>query len=356
MVDSFAIRSGATRAEPRGTRAARLWLGALMLLVFTMVLVGGATRLTGSGLSITEWRPVTGAVPPLSDAMWQVEFDRYRDSPQYDLLNAGMSLEEFKTIYWWEWAHRQLGRFIGLFYGAGLLWLAVRRAVAPRTLAILGGMGLLLGLQGVVGWVMVASGLEPGMVSVAPVRLALHLVLACLFFAAVVTMFVRLGGAAPEGVAARPAALWGARLLVVLAFVQIGLGGLVAGHDAGLTYNTWPLMDGRFLPSGLTLLEPIWRNVIENVATVQFMHRLGGYVLAAAVLAYAVAIRGGPPVSRERALLASVLVVAQVALGIATLLKAVPVGLALAHQGLALILLLVLVWHATVLGRSAAVS
>jgi cytochrome c oxidase assembly protein subunit 15 len=353
MVDSFAVPSGATRAEPRGTRAARLWLGALILLVFAMVLVGGSTRLTGSGLSITEWRPVTGAVPPLSEAMWQAEFDRYRDSPQYDLLNAGISLQEFKTIYWWEWAHRQLGRFIGLFYVAGFLWLAAKRAVAPRTLAVLGGMGLLLGMQGLVGWIMVASGLQPGMVSVAPTRLALHLVLACLFFAAIVMMFVRLGGAGLEGVHARPAALWGARFLVVLAFVQIGLGGLVAGHDAGFTYNTWPLMDGRFVPTGLTLLEPIWRNVIENVATVQFMHRFGGYVLAAAVLAYAVAVRGGPAASRERALLASVLVVAQVALGIATLLQVVPVGLALAHQGLALILLMVLVWNASTLGRSA---
>src|SRR5687768_10647381 len=200
MVDSFAIASGATRAEPRGAGAARLWLGALILLVFVMVLVGGATRLTGSGLSITEWRPVTGAVPPLSDAMWRAEFDRYRDSPQYDLLNAGMSLEEFKTIYWWEWAHRQLGRLIGLFYVAGFVWLAVKRAVAPRTLAVLGGMGLLLGMQGLVGWIMVASGLQPGMVSVAPARLALHLVLACLFFAAIIMMFVRLGGAGPERV------------------------------------------------------------------------------------------------------------------------------------------------------------
>jgi cytochrome c oxidase assembly protein subunit 15 len=298
---------------------------------------------------------VTGAVPPLSEAMWRAEFERYRASPQYDLLNAGMSLEAFKTIYWWEWAHRQLGRFIGLFYIAGFLWLAVQRAVAPRTLAVLAGMGLLLGLQGLVGWIMVASGLEPGMVSVAPLRLMLHLLLACLFFAALVTMFVRLGGAAPDGVRAGLAALWGARLLVVLAFVQIGLGGLVAGHDAGLTYNTWPLMDGHLVPSGLTLLDPIWRNFLENVATVQFSHRLGAYVLVAATLAYAIANRAGPIACRERALLASLLVMAQVALGVATLVRGVPIELALAHQGLALILLLVLVWNASALARSAEV-
>src|SRR4051812_38245138 len=164
-----------------------------------MVLVGGATRLTESGLSITEWNLLAGALPPFSEADWQTAFNHYRQSPQYDLLNHGMSLEAFKTIYWWEWAHRELGRFIGLVYIAGFLWFSVRRAVQGRVLAILAAMGLLLGAQGVVGWIMVASGLRPGMSAVEPLRLALHLTLASLFFAALVAMYVRLGGAAPEG-------------------------------------------------------------------------------------------------------------------------------------------------------------
>jgi cytochrome c oxidase assembly protein subunit 15 len=262
-----------------------------------------------------------------------------------------MSLTDFRTIYWWEWAHRELGRFIGLFYIAGFLWFAIRRAVPGRAIAVLAGMGVLLGAQGLVGWIMVASGLEPGMTAVAPVRLALHLMLACLFFAALVVMFVRLGGAARE---AAPGALrWGARLLVLLAFVQIALGALVAGHDAGLTYNTWPLMDGRLVPRGLGMLQPLWLNAVDNITTIQFNHRVGAYVLAAVILAYAVVLRRGPAPTRGRAVLLSLLVLAQVALGVATLVLVVPIALALAHQALALILLFVLVWNASVLAREA---
>jgi cytochrome c oxidase assembly protein subunit 15 len=259
-----------------------------------------------------------------------------------------MSLDEFRTIYWWEWAHRELGRFIGLIYVAGFLWFVGRGAVPLRTTMILAAMGVVLAAQGAVGWIMVASGLEPGMISVAPVKLALHLTLASLFFAALVAMIVRLG---PEREPAPPLARPGAYLLVLLAFVQIALGGLMAGHDAGLTYNTWPLMDGQFVPRGLSLLEPFWRNLVENIATIQFNHRLGAYVLAAAILAYAIAARRIPPV-RNRALLMSLLALAQIALGVATLVLGVPIGLALAHQGLALILLLVIVWNASVLSRA----
>ena len=328
----------------------RLWLGFLVLLVFFMVLVGGATRLTESGLSITEWKPVAGIVPPLGEAAWQDAFDLYRQSPQYDLLNRGMTLAEFQRIFWWEWAHRELGRFIGLVYIAGFIWIAIRRAVPPSGLALLAAMGLLLGTQGLVGWVMVASGLQPGMTAVAPVKLTLHLTLACLFFAALVALFVRLGGAVRER--APPGARWWASGLVVLAFVQIALGGLVAGHDAGLTYNTWPFMDGRFVPAGLTLLEPAWLNLVDNVAAIQFNHRIGAYVLAAAALAYLfAAYRGTRPV-RARAFLLAGLVLAQILLGIATLLSVVPVWLALTHQGMALILLFALVWNASVLRRA----
>jgi heme a synthase len=327
-------------------RLARPWLLALIFLVFAMVLVGGATRLTESGLSITEWNLVTGAVPPISDEAWQAEFDRYRQTPQYDLLNRGMSLGDFQSIYWWEWAHRQLGRFIGMFYLAGFAWLAIRR-LPSRTLAVLALMGVLLALQGAVGWIMVASGLRPGMVAVAPVRLTLHLTLACLFFTTLVAMFVRLGGAAAEQ--ASPGVRWGARALVMLAFVQIAFGGLMAGHDAGLTYDTWPLMDGRFVPTGVLALDPPWRNLAENVTAIQFNHRIGAYVLAAAILLYAVAMWRRGALLRGRAMLAVLLVAAQVALGVATLLNGVPIALALAHQGMALALLLLLVWNAAVL-------
>ena len=217
-----------------------------------------------------------------------------------------MSLASFKTIYWWEWAHRELGRFIGLVYIAGFFWFVGRRGVPLRTAVVLAGMGLLLGAQGVVGWIMVASGLEPGMTAVAPIRLALHLMLAALFFAALVATYVRLGGAPSE--ATTPGERFAARALVVLAFIQIALGGLVAGHDAGLTYNTWPLMDGRIIPKGLGAAHPFWRNVFDNVVAIQFNHRIGAYVLAAAILAYAVAMRRADVPARGRAILLGVLI------------------------------------------------
>jgi cytochrome c oxidase assembly protein subunit 15 len=336
---------------PRSIRTVRHWLLALILLVFAMVLVGGATRLTESGLSITEWNLVGGTLPPLSEAAWQHEFELYRASPQYEILNREMGLTAFKTIFWWEWAHRELGRFIGVFYIAGFLWFAIRRALPARTIAVLAGIGLLLGAQGLVGWIMVASGLEPGMSAVAPVKLAAHLTLACLFFAAVVAMYVRLGGGEPEP--ASPATRWAGRGLVLLAFVQVALGGLVAGHDAGLIYNTWPLMDGRLVPAGLGLLKPAWLNLVDNVTTIQFSHRFGAYALAAAVFAYAVIERHSSPPARHRALLLIALVLAQVVLGIATLVHVVPTGLALLHQGTALILLFALVWNAAVARRPA---
>jgi cytochrome c oxidase assembly protein subunit 15 len=347
MVAVTASEADVSAPAVRAGRGVRLWLLSLILLAFVMVLVGGATRLTESGLSITEWNLVTGTLPPLGEAAWREAFALYRASPQYALLNEGMSLTEFKTIYWWEWAHRELGRFIGLVYIGGFLWIALRRLAPPRTIGVFAAIGLLLGAQGAVGWIMVASGLEPGMTAVAPIKLALHLTLACLFFAALIVMFVRLGGAEREPAPAR--LRWTARGLVILAFVQIALGGLVAGHDAGLTYNTWPLMDGRFVPAGLGALEPAWLNVVDNIIAIQFNHRIGAYLLVAAVLAYAVALRRVPPSVRARALLLVVLVSAQTALGIATLVYVVPTYLALAHQGLALVLLFALVWNASIM-------
>ncbi|HEX2256294.1 MAG TPA: COX15/CtaA family protein [Afifellaceae bacterium] len=332
------------RANSRARLAVRLWLALLIGLTLAIVLVGGATRLTGSGLSITEWQPVVGAVPPLSHAAWLEAFDQYRATSQYEILNRGMSLAEFQFIYWWEWGHRQLGRFIGLVYVAGLIGFAATRAVGRRAWLALFGLGLLLGLQGLVGWIMVASGLQPGMVAVAPVKLTLHLTFACLFFAALVAAFVRFGGARRMPA---PAALTaGAWALAALIVVQIALGGLVAGHKAGLAYNTWPLMDGRFVPEGWLMLEPVWRNFVENVTTVQFVHRMGAYAIALAAAGYAWwAWRAGSALRRRTALILT-LVAIQVVLGILTLIHHVPLGLALAHQGAALLLLGAAVWNA----------
>ncbi len=345
----------ATLATDRKTplqanRALRVWLGALIFLVFLMVLVGGATRLTESGLSITEWNLVTGTIPPLSAEDWNAEFARYQATSQYEILNRGMGIEDFRTIYWWEWSHRELGRLIGLFYAAGFLFLLLRRRLSGTQVGILVAVGVLLGMQGAVGWIMVASGLQPAMTSVAPVKLTLHLTLAALFFAALVACLARFGNAFPEPVGSTlRATAW---IVLVLAFVQVALGGLVAGHDAGLSYNTWPLMDGRVVPAGLGLLDSFWHDVTGNITTVQFNHRVGAYALTAAVVAHTwICIRAGGP-ARGRALLLMTVTGAQVAIGIATLVEAVPVHLAILHQGTAMILIAIIVWHASVMRRS----
>jgi cytochrome c oxidase assembly protein subunit 15 len=345
---TLALNQIAAEADPGAHAGIRRWLWITAALVFVMVVVGGATRLTGSGLSITEWRPVTGAIPPLSDAAWALEFEKYRASPQYQLLNAGMALAEFKFIYWWEWGHRQLGRFIGLVYLLGFLVVALRRLLPWRQSAVLFGMGLLLGLQGAIGWIMVASGLEPGMVAVAPVKLTLHLTFAGLFFASVVAFATWLTPPRRAEAARGRAAAW---ILLALTFAQIALGGLVAGSRAGFTFNTWPLMDGGLVPAASTLFAqtPFWENFVDNVALVQFNHRLGAYLLLALALWHAFAMRRAAPGSgpARRATALAGLTLAQGALGIATLLLVVPLWAGLAHQALAFLVLAMAVVHVT---------
>lgn len=327
-------------ASPRRFLAA--WLTLTLVLVALMVVVGGATRLTGSGLSITEWKPVTGAMLPLGEAAWADEFAKYRASPQYRLLNEGMSLGEFQFIYWWEWGHRQLGRLIGLVFAGGLLIAALTRRVSLREGLVLFGMGLLLGAQGAIGWIMVASGLQPGMTAVAPVKLTLHLGFALLFWATLLLFLSHIGRFGRDARTPPAGVRVGAWGLLALTFVQILLGGLVAGSRAGFTFNTWPLMDGGLAPSAATLfaVSPWWENFVDNVALVQLNHRIGGYLLLAAAILYAVAVlrSSAEDRARRRAVWLAGLTVAQAALGIATLVLVVPLSLGLAHQFLAVVL------------------
>jgi cytochrome c oxidase assembly protein subunit 15 len=262
-----------------------------------MVLVGGATRLTESGLSITEWQPVTGALPPLSEGQWQAEFQKYQAIPQYRELNRGMSLAEFKTIFWWEWAHRFLGRLIGAAFLLPFLWFRWRGWIASELRPRLWFISALGALQGAVGWWMVASGLADR-VEVSQYRLATHLVLACAIYVALVWTAQRLGEG-PSIFPPAPAAWQGrgaARLrvsaagLLGLVLVQIYLGALVAGLRAGYVYNTWPLIDGAFVPEASRLFvgTPLWRNFFENTLTVQFDHRVLAYAIWLCALAHAI--------------------------------------------------------------------
>jgi cytochrome c oxidase assembly protein subunit 15 len=325
----------------------RLWLAIMATLVFIMVLVGGATRLTDSGLSITEWRPFMGAIPPFSDAAWIIEFEKYRQIPQYQLMNKGMHLAEFKFIYWWEWGHRQFGRFIGFAWFVPLLWFAAKGVVRGKLFWQLAFIGALGGLQGAVGWIMVHSGLQEGMVSVAPIKLTLHLTLACIIFTSIIWMWSMLGG---RGAAVQARVGLGARLMLGGLFAQIALGGLVAGVDAGLSFNTWPLMDGGLAPSFSTLFvqTPWLQNFAANVALVQFNHRTGAYLLLGLALWHLLSTRRSVPGTNAafRAHLLAGLILCQAALGVVTLLLQVPLWAGLAHQGFAVILLGVAARHA----------
>jgi len=353
-----------TRKPAPVSRAVGVWLWCVASLVFAMVLVGGATRLTESGLSIVEWKPVTGAVPPLGEADWQAEFAKYKTIPQYERLNRGMSLDEFKTIYWWEWGHRLLGRIIGAAFLLPFLWFLWRRSFDRRTGVALAGIFTLGAVQGAVGWWMVASGLAER-VSVSPYRLAFHLTLACMIYVALVwtaDYLLPLAGEGREGAAARRMAprrlRWSACALLALAIVQIYLGALVAGLRAGLIFNTWPLIDGSFIPktADLFFAHPLWRNFFENTLRVQFDHRMMAYGLCALALIHAVDARLH---SRDKRLatgagFVAVVVLAQAGIGIVTLIQSVPIELALLHQAAALVVLTAATLHAArTVGRSA---
>ncbi len=331
----------APQAKPKRPQYARrgiaIWLALLFALVVAMIVVGGMTRLTDAGLSITEWKPVTGALPPMDAAAWEVEFERYREIPQYEILNPDMTLAEFKRIYWWEWGHRQLGRVIGLIWAAGFLGFLALRKIPPGWVPRLLGLGVLGGAQGAIGWWMVSSGLESGMIAVASYRLAVHLGLAFAILGLIAWYVLRLNRGESELLQAHrqrnPALMRWGTVLTLAAFAQILLGALVAGIDAGRGYIDWPLMGGEVFPSDAFNIAPAWRNFLENPALVQFNHRLMGYALAIlGALAWWRSRRSSMLHVRRAFDAMGIALAVQLALGVATVLHAAPWQIAIVHQ------------------------
>lgn len=325
----------------QGARGAiRRWLMVLFALVMIMIAVGGLTRLTDSGLSITEWRPLTGAVPPMTEAHWLEEFEKYKQIPEFQIQNQWMQLEDFKVIYWWEWGHRQLGRMIGLVWFLGFMWFWLRRQIPTgwtRRLVFVGALG---GLQGAVGWWMVSSGLRGSMLDVASYRLATHLGLAFVILGFLAWYMFLLGRSERDLMQARrlkEAKLFGLSTgWLHFTFLQIILGALVAGIDAGRSYTDWPLMGGQVFPPDAFILTPLWSNFFENPGLVQFVHRCSGYVLLAfGVVVWLRGRRSANRATQSAFHWAFGALVAQVVLGIVTVMTAAPWEIAIAHQILA---------------------
>ncbi|MBB4658571.1 COX15/CtaA family protein [Parvularcula dongshanensis] len=322
-------------------RSVRLWLLLLAVLVAAMVIVGGATRLTDSGLSITEWDLVLGALPPMSHAHWEEAFALYRQIPEYHRVNAGMTLSEFQGIYWWEWSHRNLGRIIGLAVFAPLLWFSVRGTVRGRLRWQLWGLFALVCLQGAIGWYMVSSGLSER-VDVSQYRLALHLSTALLLYALIVWQFLSLSGSRAVAAGSKLGG-WAWGMLAAIS-LQIVLGAFVAGLRAGKTFNDWPLMGGKIVPEGYFGEPSRFADLFERVAAVQFNHRIGAYLVLAFAIAFAVkCYRAGRDTRRYGASLLGA-VTFQAVIGIATVMAAVPLWLGLAHQAGALVVVTAAVW------------
>ncbi|AUH34828.1 heme A synthase [Paracoccus tegillarcae] len=330
--------TGGIDAAPKGARRAiRAWLIVLFVMVAAMIALGGATRLTGSGLSITEWAPVTGTLPPMDQASWQAEFEAYQQIPQFAEVNPDMDLAGFKQIYWWEWSHRFLGRAVGLVWAVGFLFFWLTKRIPTGWTPRLLGVGALGGLQGAIGWWMVHSGLQDGMVRVASYRLATHLGIAFVILGLIAWYALLLGRSEAGLLRARRAGE--AKLfsmstgLMHLAFLQILIGALVAGIDAGRTYTGWPTMGGEWIPTAIWDSTLGWRNFFENPALVQFIHRMTGYLLAIfAVVVWMRARRSPHPVTRGAFTVMLVMVAVQVGLGIMNVLHASPLLLALSHQ------------------------
>ncbi|THH38711.1 heme A synthase [Aliishimia ponticola] len=337
---------GIDRGRSYARRGIRIWLMILFSLVVLMIAVGGLTRLTDSGLSITEWRPLTGAIPPMNEADWQQEFAKYQEIDEFRIQNQWMELSDFKVIYWWEWGHRQLGRVIGLVWAVGFLWFLVRRKIPPGWVPRLIGIGALGGLQGAVGWWMVHSGVTQGegMTDVASYRLATHLGLAFVILGFIAWYVMLLGREERDLMQARRGkerAAWGMSTgLLHFAFLQILIGALVAGIDAGRSYTDWPLMGGQVFPPNAFYLEPVWRNFFESPGLVQFVHRIVGYLLFALAIGVWIVGRRSPHKRTRFAFNAAfAAIVLQIVLGIMTVLYGAPLQVAILHQ-----LLAVAVW------------
>ena len=332
--------------------AAAIWLSGVAFLVVVMVLVGGATRLTGSGLSITEWKPVVGVIPPLSAHGWDAAFSKYQQIPQYRLVNKGISLGAFKSLYWWEWTHRLLGRLVGAAILIPMAVLLFLRRIPRRLIWRCGVILALVALEGLVGWWMVSSGLETR-IAVAPERLATHLLLALLIFSVCVwTALEAWFGRARTAFGADQRWIIGSIALVVLSFFQIMLGALVAGNKAGQVYTDWPLMAGKFVPTDYAPKGArFWDVFAHSQAAVQFNHRMGGYLLLVLAFAFAIAVWRTPrtlPSIRQLATVMAGVITAQAAWGVMTLRMAAPVGLSLVHQLGAVVVLttaLILAWR-----------
>jgi cytochrome c oxidase assembly protein subunit 15 len=337
------VTGGIDRAKRGARRAIRVWLMVLFALVVVMIAVGGLTRLTDSGLSITEWKPITGALPPMDDATWQSEFEKYQQIPEFKVQNAWMTLEDFKTIYWWEWGHRQLGRVIGLVWALGFFGFLALRKIPTGWTGRLVWIGALGGIQGAIGWWMVSSGLEGSMLDVASYRLATHLGLAFVILGFIAWYVLLLGRPERDLMQARRSR--DAKLFSLgtgwmhFAFLQILLGALVAGIDAGRSYTDWPTMGGGFLPPDPMMLKPAWRNFLENPGLVQFIHRMTGYLLFAfGIMVFVKSRRAANRVTSGAFLVAFLALVGQVALGIYTVISAAQLHVALTHQLLAVAL------------------
>ncbi len=350
-----ATPGGVTGDRGRGRRLVRLFIMILFVMVVIQIAVGGLTRLTDSGLSITEWAPISGAIPPLNAADWEAELEAYRATTEYQEQNRGMSMSEFQFIYWWEWGHRQWARLLGLVWAVGFLGLLATKSVPTGwsgKLLLLGGLG---GLQGLAGWWMVHSGLAPGMFDVASYRLAVHLVLAFVILALMAWYIMTLGRPEAELMSARrdgDRKLNGmATGLLHLTFVQILIGALVAGIDAGRNYIDWPLMAGAFTPPDMWVLEPWYRNLFENDGTVQFIHRITGYVLLLFGIGAWTASRRSPRTATKRAFdWVGVMMFGQIVLGIVTVMHSSPWYLAILHQ-FGAVVLITLILRARFLAR-----
>lgn len=345
MSDTLMTLSARPAQAQSSRRAVATWLLLVAGLVFLMVIVGGATRLTESGLSIVEWKPITGAIPPLTDADWEAEFEAYKQIPEYQLEHAWMSLEDFKGIFWWEWGHRLLGRLIGVAFALPFFWFLARRRIPEGYKKPLLGLLLLGGLQGAIGWWMVSSGLTER-TDVSHYRLATHLGVALAILAGLVWTALNLLADRTRQPAPPRANRWAMPFFVLLA-AQIVMGAFVAGLNAGFAYNTWPLMGDSFVPANMWEAALGWLNLAENGIVVQFVHRMVAYALALVGALWIVdGFRTGIEGMKNRALLFGIALAFQITLGILTIVHAVPIVLGVAHQGGAAVLLAAALFYA----------